>query len=452
MNDSRSVETIDSPEFIDVRPYNPLISKCQIKVMYVGQNRNMSTIDKATAVKMADSLPSCPIVGWYKEDNEDFRDHGRSITIEDGDIKFNCKTVPYGFVAPDARVWFQKFTDTLDDGSQVEREYLMTEGYLWTGQFEEAKLALGGKGQSMEIENCDGEWATDPKTGLEFFIINDALFSKLCILGDDVAPCFEGASISAAPTEYAANENYRVFSNTLFTMMNQLKEALVADEESAERGLNMENEEFTSDEEKEKKTKEAEDNEDKASEEEDEQESEDKREKDFTEEIAPEVESAVESEPVPESEPVSEPEPEVEATRPETTDFSLTQLVSEVEALRKQNADLLSEVENLRAFKLQTENAEKDALIGKYFMLSDEDKADIVANKEALSFDEIEQKLALAYVKKNVDFSLAEDEMEADEAPALTFSLDEDTPGSVDFGVPEMIEALRDYRRENNTF
>ena len=298
----------------------------------------------------------------------------------------------------------------------------------------------------MEIENCDGEWATDPKTGLEFFIINDALFSKLCILGDDVAPCFEGASISAAPTEYAANENYRAFSNTLFTMMNQLKEALVADEKFAERGLNMENEEFTSDEEKEKKAKEAEDNEDKASEEEDEQEDEDEREKDFTEEVAPEVEPAVESE------PASEPEPELEAVESETADFSLTQLVSEVEALRKQNADLLSEVESLRAFKLQTENAEKDALIGKYFMLSDEDKADIVANKEALSFDEIEQKLALAYVKKNVDFSLAEDEGETDEAPALTFSLDEDTPGSADFGVPEMIEALRDYRRENNTF
>ena len=33
-----------------------------------------------------------------------------------------------------AKVWFEKFLD--DD--EVEREYVVTEGYLWTGQYEEA--------------------------------------------------------------------------------------------------------------------------------------------------------------------------------------------------------------------------------------------------------------------------------------------------------------------------
>ena len=32
---------------------------------------------------------------------------------------------------------------------------------------------------------------------MEFFIINYAVFSKLCILGDDVEPCFEGSSVTA---------------------------------------------------------------------------------------------------------------------------------------------------------------------------------------------------------------------------------------------------------------
>ena len=40
----RSVATIDSPEFINIKPYNPLISECEIKVMYVGENRNRSYI------------------------------------------------------------------------------------------------------------------------------------------------------------------------------------------------------------------------------------------------------------------------------------------------------------------------------------------------------------------------------------------------------------------------
>ena len=35
-----SVATIDKPEFINIKPCNPLISECEIKVMYVGENRN----------------------------------------------------------------------------------------------------------------------------------------------------------------------------------------------------------------------------------------------------------------------------------------------------------------------------------------------------------------------------------------------------------------------------
>ena len=52
---NRSVATIDSPEFINLAPdaINPGISKCEIKVMYLGKNRNGSFIDKNTAIQMA---------------------------------------------------------------------------------------------------------------------------------------------------------------------------------------------------------------------------------------------------------------------------------------------------------------------------------------------------------------------------------------------------------------
>jgi hypothetical protein len=45
----------------------------------------------------------------------------------------------------------------------------------------------GGKPQSMELqeETLNGHWSTDVKKNIEFFIINDAIFTKLCILGDD---------------------------------------------------------------------------------------------------------------------------------------------------------------------------------------------------------------------------------------------------------------------------
>ncbi len=120
---------VDSPiELINVTPtLNPLISKCQIKVCYVGDspNRNGSVITKAVATDMAKTLPGCPIVGYYNENTEDFEAHNQSIDIRNGDWFFKDTTQPYGFVDLNPKVWFQKFSD---DG--VEHEYLMTEGYL----------------------------------------------------------------------------------------------------------------------------------------------------------------------------------------------------------------------------------------------------------------------------------------------------------------------------------
>jgi hypothetical protein len=131
---------------------------------------------------------------------EDFRDHGEQVVIEEGKLKFNCLTKPYGFVSPDAKVWFQKFEEPDEFGNSVVREYLMTTGYLWTGQFEEVRKVVDeGRPQSMELdeETLDGRWSKDYNKDIEFFIINDAIFSKLCILGNDVEPCFEGACVTA---------------------------------------------------------------------------------------------------------------------------------------------------------------------------------------------------------------------------------------------------------------
>ena len=62
----KSVKLTTPCEFINVEPLNPLISKCQIKVCYVGEqpNRNKSVITKEVATKMANSLPGSPIVGY----------------------------------------------------------------------------------------------------------------------------------------------------------------------------------------------------------------------------------------------------------------------------------------------------------------------------------------------------------------------------------------------------
>ena len=216
---------LDTPvEFINITPLNPLISKCQIKVCYVSDkpNRNRSVITKETAKKMANSLPGCPIVGFYNENKEDFEEHNRIIDISNGKFEIKDTTRPYGFVDLNAKVWFQKF---LDDG-MTEREYMMTEGWLWTGQYPECKRILSeGNNQSMELDEdtIDAHWSKDDNGMPQFFIINEAIISKLCTLGEDNEPCFEGASIGAPVIQFAFADG---FKEQVFSMMNELKELL----------------------------------------------------------------------------------------------------------------------------------------------------------------------------------------------------------------------------------
>ena len=95
-------------------------------------NRNKSIITKEVAKDLANTLPGSPIVGYFNEESGDFESHNRTIDFKDGKLVFTSNTRPYGFVDLNARAWFQKY----DDGG-VEHEYLVTEGYLWTGQYPE---------------------------------------------------------------------------------------------------------------------------------------------------------------------------------------------------------------------------------------------------------------------------------------------------------------------------
>ena len=426
---NRSVATIDSPEFINLAPdaINPGISKCEIKVLYLGKNRNGSFIDKNTAIQMANSLPATPIVAAYNENKEDFGDHGEVLHIEDGEIKFSCKTVPYGFVAPDAEVWFQKFDDTNEFGETTTREYMMTTGYLWTGQYPELDKCINqGQGQSMEIDDVDGHWTTD-SNDVEFFIINDAIFTKLCILGDDVEPCFEGASVTSPEVSEHFSYN-KEFSHTLFAMMNELKSALTKGGSMPKENVESVEVEPTATVEKEAPVVEefaenVETNENVES-------SEDSAEETFAKE-----------EEKKEDKKDSDSDDKEDEKKPEKK-HELENQVSELSEQLKELTDkftaLEAEAEELRKFRAERINADKDAMIAKYHMLSDEDKAEIIADKDKFTIGEIESKLALLYVQKNVNF---DEEEEVDSTPLTTFSLDDETIAE---DADPMLSALRE--------
>ncbi len=432
MNSHESIKTIADPEFIDLSPLdiNPLMSECSIKVFYLGKNRNGSYIDKKAALEMSKTLRGCPIVGAYLENKEDFGDHGDVITIEDGEIHFSCKTVPYGFVAPDARIWFQTFDDINDFGDKIEREYLMTTGYLWTDQYPESKKVIEeGKGQSMELDgkNLKGHWATDDNTGLEFFIINDAVFSKLCILGDNVEPCYEGASITDVENHFSKDSE---FTATLFAMIQELNQTLYS-----KGGVAMEDSQENKLEEEEVETqfvKTQFDGEDAGSESTDSSTEDTQTENDQTDDTQDEDNQSEESQ-TGDNDQTSDEETQEENDDDDealNSDVSKSRKELEQHSLVSEEFEIMKkELAELRAFKLSIENKQKDALIAKYHMLTDEDKADIITNKEKYSLEQIEEKLALIYVHKNVDFSTVDglpekEEETAEESPLMSFSLD----------------------------
>ena len=454
LKNKSEVDMIQGPEFINLEPLdvNPLMQKCEIKVFYLGHNRNGSYINRETALNMAKTLRGTPIVAAFNKDKDDFGDHGHIMHIEDGEITFSCKTIPYGFVAPDAEVWFQNFTDTDEFDNSVERTYLMTTGYLWSGQFEELTKVLNeGQPQSMELDSdsLQGHWATDNNLGVDFFIINDATFSKLCILGDNVEPCYEGASVTSPEVSKNFSKESD-FQQTLFSMMNDLQTAL-----DSKGGLNMSENELIDESvevENEQPELEHELEETPAVEAAEEpttaEETVETTETDYTETTDEVVEETAEefvdkkddeedsSNDKDEDEADESGEDENEDKKPKNQHS-----LEEFEAMQSELDALRAEVNELREFKLNVENQQKDALIASYHMLSDEDKAEVIAHKSEYSLEDIKAKLAVIYVEKNVNFDMidGQEEVEEDSAPAMTFSLDEEASE----GVPAFIEALR---------
>ena len=506
MNNRISIATIDSPEFINLQPMdiNPLISKCDVKVLYIGQNRNRSSITKQVATEMSKTLRGCPIVGYYIEKKEDFGDHGDQVIIDGEGIKFNKLTKPYGFVAPDARVWFQFFEDQDEFGNTCVREYLMTEGYLWTGQFEECQRVLENSNpQSMELDEktLKGYWSTDNNKGVDFFIINDAVFSKLCILGDDVEPCFEGANVSAPnlSSQFSKDDD---FAKSLFTMMSELKFALNNSEggkpmhneiqneldnnvastsfenqdnveapvtqfdESGEAGAGDSSDSQTSAEDgiPEASTEEGEavvltaseppvNDEEKALED-DAEVSLKKKPEEFAKEKDKEEKSETEK-----SEDNTEDEnkkkfacKEKEEEDEDKKDFACKEdedkkdkfsLEQQLEELQTQFAALQAENAELLAFKQKVEEKEKDELIASFYMLSDEDKKDVIDNKANYSLKEIKAELSMICVDKKVNFNL-ENAASVEEAP-VTFNLNSHQADTL----PAWLKAVEDTRNRN---
>ena len=95
-------------------------------------------------------------------------------------------------------------------------------------------------------------------------------------------------------------------------------------------------------------------------------------------------------------------------------------------AMKDELESLRAEVIELRDFKLKIETQQKQSLIDSYFMLSDEDKQEIIDHMTEYSYDDIKAKLAIMYVEQNVDFTKVDGQSDDEPSPEMTFSLEDE--------------------------
>ena len=244
----------------------------------------------------------------------------------------------------------------------------------------------------LDEKTLKGHWTNQINPCIEFFIINDALFSKLCILGEDVEPCFEGSSVTAPETRFSMDTE---FKNTLFSMMQDLKKVIKG-------GQTMESEVLKT----------------------------------------PEV---VE-EPITENNVIEEPIVETEnyQTKYEALVKEHTQLQNAHNELEAQFANLSQEYEKLVKFKNTIDNQKKDELINSFSSLTDEEKEDVINNKASYSLEEIEQKLSVIYTRKSINLSET-NSTNVNDNPVVTFNV-----ANGGEAMPAWIAAIKNIKNNRN--
>lgn len=157
--------------------FSDTITRGRCRVFHTGHNRNGTYITKEFAQKLIESAPYTPVKGIYEVD--DFSGHGKART--EGRI--------YGIVPADPHFAWESHEDS--DG--VVRVYACFDVLYYTALYQEAS-EIPEKGESMELyrKTLKGEWKYIE--GKKAYVFTDGCFLGFQVLGDEVEPCFHGAS------------------------------------------------------------------------------------------------------------------------------------------------------------------------------------------------------------------------------------------------------------------
>ena len=210
----------------EIEDLNTSFAKGTLKIMYTGENRNGSCINRDVVEKALPSLYNVPIVSHYIFEENAIGGHDIGIERDDsGELKFVQYTEPCG-VVPESAVF--EFVNEEDENG-IEHEYLVAKDILlWKRQNVYSHIVndLDGKvDHSMEIRIVNG--FVDNKTNC--YTITDFEFQALCLL-EKVSPCFEGSEL-----ELYSAENFRDQMNQMMSEFKAMFSAI--NSESSENDI-----------------------------------------------------------------------------------------------------------------------------------------------------------------------------------------------------------------------
>lgn len=384
------IETMDIEDSI--------FAPAKIMIGYCGDNRNWSSISEEVFANAP--IKNIPVVANFYSEKNDFGGHDVKVVQNKDGIDIYAATVPFGLVPESAKQWF---TEEMVDGEM--KKCYWTECLLWKRQYGFQKIAESKTvNHSMEIDVSE---YTDRSDG--YCVVDKMKFEALCLLGEDVEPCFENSrlelfSLDNFEAQFTEMLNqYKAYSlklggSEVNVMENENKVVEEVTEEFAENTVeeNVENAEEAVVEATEETVSEGEPTE----------------ETEATEEASVEDEESTEEKVEEVSEETEEP----------SVDYSI-----EYSNLKEQYDALLAEVEELRAYKCNEEKKKRcsleEELFSRFEKLNSVEGFDALKeNASTYSIEELEEKCYAIAGRYGINlFETAEENSE--ESASIKFSL-----------------------------
>lgn len=202
---------------------NESFDSCIIRICYTGKNRNKSSISKQAIEDAIPSIYNCPIVCNYNVHDDTIGGHDVEIVSTNNGMRLINLTDAIGVIPCNCTYYWETITD-----NGVEHEYLCVEAILWKRSAAYNKIKRDGiVSQSMEITVKDG------KSVDGFYEIDKFIFTAFCLLGDDIEPCFESASLEMF--------SLKQYKHTFEEMMADFKEHFSKVNTSDEDDINPQN-------------------------------------------------------------------------------------------------------------------------------------------------------------------------------------------------------------------